>query len=117
MPEQQGSSVLTTISTNSAAEAFARRENMDTEALRVPRMSDIDVTALPMSTAYPEDTANLDTVLLEAVKFGSRVVVPYEQLDDSTLESSPSFRTVGDAHMRRRLTTLCSVPQPPQTAV
>ncbi|WP_253798580.1 phage major capsid protein [Nocardia amikacinitolerans] len=83
--EETGSKVLTTVTENSAAENYARRENMDSDALRVPRMSDVDVTVIPMSGAYPEDSANLDTVLLEAVKFGGRVLVPYEQLDDSNI--------------------------------
>ncbi|MCZ4527733.1 phage major capsid protein [Rhodococcus erythropolis] len=83
--EELGSSVLTTITTNSAAEAFARRENMDSDALRVPRLTDVDVSVIPMSGAYPEDAANLDTVLLVLAKFGGRVLVPYEQLDDSNI--------------------------------
>lgn len=58
---------------------------MNTDDLRVPRMSDVDVTVVPMSGAYPEDAANLDTVLLTAVKFGGRVLVPFEQLDDSNV--------------------------------
>lgn len=58
---------------------------MTTDDLRVPRMTDVAVRALAMSETYPEDDANLDTVLLTAIKFGGRQVVPYEQLDDSNI--------------------------------
>lgn len=84
IPEQWGGPVITKARQVSAVERVARREPMSATLKHVPRSGGMTVsTAIPKGSAYPEDTAANDTVLLNALKFGDVLRVAQEDLADT----------------------------------
>ncbi|MET7769904.1 phage major capsid protein [Nocardia sp. NPDC005366] len=86
MPEEYGSEVIQTVEQYSAVEAVGRHVNMTSDTQKTPRMGDVDVQIIPKGSAYPEDQPALDNVLLDAVKFGDRIIIAEEDLQDARVD-------------------------------
>ncbi|MBJ7479707.1 MAG: phage major capsid protein [Rhodococcus sp.] len=86
IPEEFGSEVITAAEQSSAVEAYGRKINMSSDTRKVARIGESAVTVVPKSGAYPEDPANLDTVLLDTVKFGGQNVVAEEDIADANVD-------------------------------
>jgi HK97 family phage major capsid protein len=56
---------------------------MTTDTRHVPRSADVSVSVIPKGSAYPEDTAAVDEVLLYVTKFGTAVRIADEDLADA----------------------------------
>lgn len=59
---------------------------MTTDTYKVPRIGESSVGVVSKSQPYPEDPANMDTVLLDTVKFAGQNVLAEEDLDDSHID-------------------------------
>lgn len=86
IPEEFGSEVIAASEQNSAVEAYGRKVNMNTDTYKVPRIGESAVSVIGKSQGYPEDPANLDTVLLDTVKFGGQNVIAEEDLADANVD-------------------------------
>jgi HK97 family phage major capsid protein len=56
---------------------------MTSDTRHVPRAADVTVSVIPKGTAYPEDVAAVDEVLLYVTKFGSAIRIADEDLADA----------------------------------
>ncbi|MFE5786080.1 phage major capsid protein [Rhodococcus erythropolis] len=85
MPEEFGSEVIAAVEASSAVENYGRRINMNTDTRKVARIGESEVTVVAKNSAYPEDAVNLDSVLLDTVKFGGRNILAEEDIADSNV--------------------------------
>lgn len=84
IPEEWGGPVITRIGQLSAIEAYARVEPMGSDTKHVPRSGGMSfVGATAKGTAYTEDGATNDDVLLTARKIGKVLRVADEDLKDT----------------------------------
>lgn len=83
VPEEQGSTVLSTIATTSAVEALASRENMASDTKTVASVNGISVSVVAKGAAYPEDVTADGELILQARKFGTIVRMADEDLKDA----------------------------------
>lgn len=86
VPEEYGSEVLQTVNANSAVEALARKVQMTSDVHKTPRLGGLTVEVIQKGEVYPEDQPVMDNVLLDAVKFGDRVIIAEEDLDDARVD-------------------------------
>lgn len=82
IPEEQGSGVITTVQSQSAVEALARKESMSTDVKNFARAADVGIEHIAKGAAYGEDTAGVDDVQLIARKFGKAIRIAEEDLAD-----------------------------------
>ena len=80
--DEQGSDVIRRIEYNSVAESIFRSVPMSGATKTEPRMADMSVAVVAKGSAYGEDTAANDEVLLTAVKFGTALRIAEEDIDD-----------------------------------
>ena len=80
--DEQGSDVIRRIEYNSVAESIFRSVPMNGATKTEPRMADMSVAVVAKGSAYGEDTAANDEVLLTAVKFGTALRIAEEDIDD-----------------------------------
>lgn len=80
--DEQGSDVIRRIEYYSVAESRFRSVPMSGATKTEPRMADMSVAVVPKGTAYGEDTASNDEVMLTAIKFGSALRIAEEDIDD-----------------------------------
>ncbi len=80
--DEQGSDVIRRIEYYSVAESRFRSVPMSGATKTEPRMADMSVAVVPKGSAYGEDTATNDEVLLTAIKFGSALRIAEEDIDD-----------------------------------
>lgn len=80
--DEQGSDVIRRIEYYSVAESTLRSVPMSGTTKSEPRMADMSVAVVPKGSAYGEDTASNDEVLLTAIKFGSALRIAEEDIDD-----------------------------------
>lgn len=80
--DEQGSDVIQRIEYYSVAESRFRSVPMSGATKTEPRMADMSVAVVPKGSAYGEDTATNDEVLLTAIKFGSALRIAEEDIDD-----------------------------------
>lgn len=80
--DEQGSDVIRRIEYYSVAESKLRSVPMSGATKTEPRMADMSVAVVPKGSAYGEDTATNDEVLLTAIKFGSALRIAEEDIDD-----------------------------------
>lgn len=80
--DEQGSDVIRRIEYYSVAESRFRSVPMSGATKSEPRMADMSVAVVPKGSAYGEDTATNDEVLLTAIKFGSALRIAEEDIDD-----------------------------------
>lgn len=80
--DEQGSNVIKRIEYYSVAESKFRSVPMSGATKTEPRMADMSVAVVAKGSAYGEDTATNDEVLLTAIKFGSALRIAEEDIDD-----------------------------------
>lgn len=80
--DEQGSDVIQRIEYNSVAESRFRSVPMSGATKTEPRMADMSVAVVAKGSAYGEDAATNDEVLLTAIKFGSALRIAEEDIDD-----------------------------------
>ena len=80
--DEQGSDVIRRIEYNSVAESIFRSVPMSGATKTEPRMADMSVAVVAKGSAYGEDTAATDEVLLTAIKFGTALRIAEEDIDD-----------------------------------
>src|SRR5690606_1342939 len=85
LPEPSDSQVLRKVLETSAVEAHARRVNMTSRTVSVPRFDAEGVDVVAESATIPVIDATLDEVTLTAVKFANRTVISIEDDRDSVL--------------------------------
>lgn len=85
VPEEQGSTVLSTIATTSAVEALATREPMSSDTKTVGVVNGIGVSVIAKGAAYPEDQTYDAEHILQARKFGTAIRMAEEDLADSAV--------------------------------
>lgn len=92
IPEPTDSSVLTKVSQESAVEAVARRVNMTSETVSVPRFDAQGVDVVAEHAVIPILDAVLDEVVLKAVKFANRHAISVEDSRDSLVNEFDAFK-------------------------
>lgn len=80
--DEQGSDVIQRIEYYSVAESRLRSVPMTGTTKSEPRMADMSVAVVAKGSAYGEDVATNDEVILTAVKFGSALRIAEEDIDD-----------------------------------
>lgn len=83
IPEEQGSNVLSTIAANSAVEALATKENMNSDTKAVPVQNGVSVSVVAKGSAYPEDVTADAELILQTRKFGTAIRIADEDLKDA----------------------------------
>lgn len=83
IPEEFGSAVIQRVNQVSAVEALASRVPMGSRTRSTPRSAGIGVDFTAIGSAYSEDTAVNDQVILTAQKFTRAIRVAEEDLEDS----------------------------------
>lgn len=86
IPEPTDSEVITRVQNESAVEAVARRVNMTSESVRVPRFAANGVDVVAEHAVIPLQDATLDTVELVAVKFANRHAISVEDNEDAAID-------------------------------
>lgn len=92
LPEPSDSQVLRKVLETSAVEAHARRVNMSSRTVSVPRFDAQGVDVVAEAATIPVIDATLDEVTLTAVKFANRTVISVEDGRDSTLNAIDEFK-------------------------
>lgn len=80
--DEQGSDVIKRIEYYSVAESRFRAVPMSGATKTEPRMAEMSVAVVPKGSAYGEDVATNDEVMLTAIKFGSALRIAEEDIDD-----------------------------------
>lgn len=107
IPEEFGSEVIAAVEQNSAVESYGRKINMLSDTRKVARIGESAVSVIPKSASYPEDPANLDTVLLDTVKFGGRNIVAEEDINDSNVDVIAALQTTWAISYAKALDNAC----------
>ncbi|MEU9230418.1 phage major capsid protein [Streptomyces massasporeus] len=107
VPEEYGSEVITRVNQNSAVEAFARRINMNSDTMKVPRIGAIGVNVVPKGGTYPESEPVVDNALLDAVKFGTTVTIAEEDLQDAIVNVVAAAQAEWAVSYARELDNAC----------
>lgn len=92
IPEPTDSEVLTRVFSTSAVEQVARRVNMTSRTVSVPRFDAQGVSAVPEHGSIPVQQAILDEVNLEAVKFTNRHQISIEDSRDSIVDEFAAWK-------------------------
>lgn len=83
VPEETGSTVLSTISQASAVEALAARESMNSDTKTVGVVNGVAVNVVAKGAAYPEDVTADGELILQTRKFATAIRMAEEDLADS----------------------------------
>lgn len=105
--EQAGSVALETLAANSAVEQVARRENMTSDALRVPRFAADGVDIVAEGALIPQKEAVLDSVLLEANKWANRFTLSVEDERDAVINAFEAYKRHWASAFARELDNAC----------
>lgn len=107
VPDEYGSEVITRVQQNSAVEAVARRINMNSDIMKVPRIGAIGVDVVAKGAAYTDAEPTLDNVTLDAVKFGTTVTIAEEDLDDTIVNTIAAAQAEWAVSYARVLDNAC----------
>lgn len=107
VPEEAGSTVLGTVNANSGVEALARKVAMKSDTMKTPRLGSLNVEVIQKGEVYPEDQPVFDNVLLDAVKFGDRVIIAEEDLDDANVDVITALQNEWAVSYARKLDNAC----------
>lgn len=107
IPEEQGSTALTTVSAVSAVERLARRENMTSETKAVPRFLGDEVDVVAEGADIPEANVTLDDVVLQARKFAKLYRISEEDMNDSLVNVLDAFKASWADSFARKLDNAC----------
>lgn len=91
IPVQYSTDVLTLEGQTSAVEAVARRENMTSDVIKVPRFRANGIDVVAEGAEIPLKDAVLDDVTLETYKFAARFAVSSEDSEDSIVDAFAAF--------------------------
>lgn len=105
--EQSGSEVLQTIVSTSAVEAVARKVNMTSDALRVPRFASDGVDIVAEGALIPQKDATLDSILLEANKWANRFTLSVEDERDAVIDAFNAYKVHWASQFARELDNAC----------
>lgn len=92
LPEPSDSQVLRAVLETSAVESHARRVNMTSRTVSVPRFAAEGVDVVAEAATIPVIDATLDEVTLTAVKFANRTTISIEDDRDSVLNAIDEFK-------------------------
>jgi HK97 family phage major capsid protein len=92
LPEPSDSQVLRKVLETSAVEAHARRVNMTSRTVSVPRFDAEGVDVVAEAATIPVIQPTLDEVTLTAVKFANRTNISIEDDRDSVLNAVDEFK-------------------------
>ena len=107
VPEEYGSEVIQTVEQSSAVEAAGRHVNMTSDTQKTPRLGDVDVVVVQKGGLYPEDQPVLDNVLLDSVKFGGRVIIAEEDLEDARVDVITEYQKGWATNYARKFDNAC----------
>ena len=107
VPEEYGSEVIQTVEQFSAVEAVGRHVNMTSDTQWTPRLGDVDVQVIQKGQAYPEDNPAMDKVLLDSIKFGDRVIIAEEDLEDSNVNTIVELQKGFATNYARKFDNAC----------
>jgi len=107
IPEPTTGEVLTRIYETSAVERVARRVQMNSPSVRVPRFEHEGASIVPEGGLIPVQDATLDTVLVEASKFADRFTVSIEDDRDAVVSLVNSFKASWADSYARKLDNAC----------
>jgi HK97 family phage major capsid protein len=103
IPEEYGSEVITRVNANSAVEAVAKRYNMGSDTVEVPRMGAVTVDVVPKGTDYTDAEPTLDVVTLRTRKFGKTFTIAEEDLDDTLADVVAGYQNEWALSYARKL--------------
>ncbi|MFF0808830.1 phage major capsid protein [Streptomyces albogriseolus] len=103
IPEEYGSEVITRVNANSVVEAVARRYNMGSDTVEVPRMGAVTVDVVAKGAEYNDAEPVLDTVTLRARKFGKTFTIAEEDLDDTLADVVSAYQNEWALSYARKL--------------
>jgi len=92
IPEPTDSQVIAKVLQTSAVESLARKVNMTSDALRVPRFAQDGVDIVAEGALIPQKDATLDSVLLEANKWANRFTLSVEDERDAIVDAFNQFK-------------------------
>lgn len=92
IPEPSDSDVITKVLAESAVEAVARRVNMTSRTVSVPRFDAQGVSVVAEHAVIPLSDATLDEVTLTAVKFANRHAISVEDSRDAIVDEFAAFK-------------------------
>jgi len=107
IPEPTDSNVIQALQATSAIEQVARKIQMTSNSVRVPRFAASDVDIVAEGALIPQVDATLDNVLLEATKFADRFTISEEDNADSLVDSLEAFKTQWASNFARKLDHAC----------
>lgn len=105
--EQAGSEVLTKLYAESAVEQVARKVNMLSDAYRVPRFAHTGVDIVAEGAQIPQQSATLDSVLLEANKWADRFTISVEDERDAVVDAFAAFKASWTSAFAKELDNAC----------
>lgn len=87
IPEPSANDVLTRVTETSAVEQAARKVTMTSRTVSVPRFEADGVDVVPEHDVIPFFDADLDEVVLTAIKFANRFAVSIEDQEDAVVDA------------------------------
>jgi HK97 family phage major capsid protein len=105
--EEQGSSVIQALQSNSAVEAFARREAMASRTKSVPRFVADAPGVVAEGATIPEANATLDEVILTAKKYAKIFHVSEEDINDSLVDVLNTYKVEWASKFARKYDNAC----------
>lgn len=93
IPVQYDTDVLQKEVVVSAVETAARKVNMTSDQVKVPRFVSNGVDVVAEGALIPLKDATLDSVILDAHKFADRFAVSSEDAEDAIVDAFAAFRT------------------------
>lgn len=105
--EQAGSVALETLAAESAVEQVARKENMTSDAYRVPRFAADGVDIVAEGALIPQKEAVLDSVLLETNKWANRFALSVEDERDAVINAFEAYKRHWATAFARELDNAC----------
>lgn len=92
IPEPGANDVLLRDAEVSAVEAVARKVNMTSRTVSVPRFAANGVDVVPEHAVIPIKDATLDEVVLTAHKFADRFAISFEDREDAVVDALNAFK-------------------------
>lgn len=92
IPEPGANEALLRDAEVSAVESVARKVNMTSRTVSVPRFSANGVDVVPEHAEIPVEDATLDEVVLTAVKFANRFAISIEDQQDAVVDALNAYK-------------------------
>src|SRR5690606_8911598 len=92
IPVQQESEALLRDAETSAVESVARKVNMTSDVVKVPRFVANGVDVVAEHATIPLQDATLDEVTLDAHKFANRFAISIEDREDAVVDALNAYK-------------------------